>query len=305
MKKILMLALLLFPFLVTEAKSYRIDEIPYVQQADRNRYTVNPDGILSAEAVVHIDSVCGALRNEGLAQLAVVAVEDVEGGDPFSFAMELFRKWGVGSSKNSNGLGILLVKNQHEIRFVTGDGLEGTLPDAICKRIQLKYMLPSFREEDYSRGMMAGIDAVNNVLRGDPSLVAELDKPEDDMPMYVGFLIVLGFLVVPLAFVSLLSRWRRRCPKCHACALHQTEQHEVEKSKSYRVVEYTYVCKKCGEVVKRRVKEARNDNLTGGNGGGTIIGGFGGGGYGGGGGYSGGGGYGGGSFGGGGAGSKW
>ena len=69
-----------------------------------------------------------------------------------------------------------------------------------------------------------------------------------------------------------------------------------------RVVEYTYICKHCGEVVRRRVRSLRDDHF-GGGGGGPIIGGFGGGGFGGG--SFGGGGFGGGSFGGGGAGSKW
>lgn len=80
--------------------------------------------------------------------MAVVAVDDIAGGDAFSFAVELFRSWGVGSAESDNGLGILLVKELREIRFVTGGGLEGILPDALCKRIQLNYMLPAFREGD-------------------------------------------------------------------------------------------------------------------------------------------------------------
>ena len=69
-----------------------------------------------------------------------------------------------------------------------------------------------------------------------------------------------------------------------------------------RVVEYTYICKHCGEVVRRRVRSLRDDHF-GGGGGGPIIGGVGGGGFGGG--SFGGGGFGGGAFGGGGAGAKW
>ena len=119
----------------------------------------NPDGILSEGAVSRIDEVCAALRAKGLAQVAVVAVDDIESGDAFSFAIELFRRWGVGDARNDNGLGVLLVKDRHEIRFVTGGGLEGVLPDAICKRIQMQFMLPAFREDDFDRGMTEGIDA--------------------------------------------------------------------------------------------------------------------------------------------------
>jgi hypothetical protein len=156
MKKITILCLLLACALPALAGTYRPEQIPNVQRMDRQRYVSDPDGILSAEAVARIDSVCASLRERGLAQVAVVAVDDIAGGDTFSFAVELFRGWGVGSAKSNNGLGILLVKELREIRFVTGGGLEGILPDALCKRIQTTYMLPAFRAGNYSAGMVAG-----------------------------------------------------------------------------------------------------------------------------------------------------
>ena len=135
MRNIAILCLLLACALPALAGTYRADEIPNVQRMDRRRYVSDPDGILSPAAVAHIDSVCASLRERGLAQVAVVAVDDIAGGDTFSFAVDLFRSWGVGSAKSNNGLGILLVKDLREIRFVTGGGLEGILPDALCKRI--------------------------------------------------------------------------------------------------------------------------------------------------------------------------
>ena len=166
MRNIAILCLLLACALPALAGTYRADEIPNVQRMDRRRYVSDPDGILSPAAVAHIDSVCASLRERGLAQVAVVAVDDIAGGDTFSFAVDLFRSWGVGSAKSNNGLGILLVKDLREICFVTGGGLEGILPDALCKRIQLNYMLPAFREGDYSAGMVAGVGAAATILEG-------------------------------------------------------------------------------------------------------------------------------------------
>ena len=166
MRRFIILCLLLFASLAAQARSYRAEDIPNVQRADRTRYVSNPDGILSPGAVARIDSVCGALRDRAIAQVAVVAVDDIAGGDVFDFAVDLFTQWGVGRAENDNGLGILLVRDRREIRFVTGGGLEGVLPDAVCKRIQLKYMLPAFREGDYSRGMVAGVEAAAQLLEG-------------------------------------------------------------------------------------------------------------------------------------------
>ena len=212
MRKIAILCLLLVGALPALAGSYRPDEIPNVQRMDRRRYVSNPDGILSAGAVARIDSLCASLRERGFALVAVVAVDDIEGGDAFSFAVELFRSWGVGSAESDNGLGILLVKELREIRFVTGGGLEGILPDALCKRIQLNYMLPAFREGDYSAGMVAGVEAAAAVLEGGE---ADLSGDGGELPAWMIFVIVVGFIVGPLGLVlavmnsaELTQMWR-------------------------------------------------------------------------------------------------
>ena len=290
MRKITILCQLLACALPVFAGTYRPEQIPNVQRMDGSRYVSDPDGILSPAAVAHIDSVCASLRERGLAQVAVVAVDDIAGGDPFSFAVDLFRSWGVGSAKSDNGLGILLVKDLREIRFVTGGGLEGILPDALCKRIQLTYMLPAFREGDYSAGMVAGVGAAATILEG-----GEVDlsgDADEELPAWMIFLIVVGFVVVPLGVVLVNYYFSRRCPRCRKLTLKQQSQQVLSVTRSYRLVEYTYVCSNCGAVVKRQAKNLRDDNFGGGFGRGM-------------GGGVGGGGFGGGSFGGGGAGSRW
>lgn len=304
MKRIAILLLLLCCSLSAAATAYRPEQIPNVQLEDGRRYVSNPDGILSAGAVARIDSLCAALRRQGLAEVAVVAVNDIAGGDPFSFAIELFRSWGVGRAQTDNGLGVLLVKDLREIRFVTGGGLEGVLPDAIVKRIQMRYMLPAFREGDYSAGMVAGMEAVAQVLEGNGAELLAGDDAGEETPAWLVFLIVCACIVFPMGFALLVFTLRKRCPRCHKLTLRQQSQEVVRVTPSYREVEYTYVCSNCGKVVKRRARNLRDDNigggLGGGIGGGMIIGGgrgLGGGSM--------GGGFGGGSFGGGGAGSKW
>ena len=250
MKRFLLLFCLLFvPCLAAQAETYRVEDIPNVQRADRTRYVSNPDGILSDEAVAHIDRLCAALRERAVAQVAVVAVDDIAGGDVFDFAIDLFSAWGVGQARNDNGLGILLVKDRREIRFVTGGGLEGVLPDAICKRIQLKYMLPAFRQGDYSLGMVQGVEAVSQLLEGSELDLGGTDTAGDELPAWAVFLIVTGFVVVPMGVILLGYYARKRCPKCHKLTLRQQSSDILKVTPNYRLVEYTYVCSNCGAVV--------------------------------------------------------
>lgn len=295
--------LALCAWLGAAARPYAVGEIEHVQLADRTRFTSNPDGILSERAVARIDSVCYALRERGAAQVAVVAVDEIAGDDLFTYAHELFSSWGVGRREDSNGVGILLVKDRREIRFVTGRGVEGVLPDALCKRIQIDYMLPAFREGDYDRGMVRGVEAVAAVLAGSEleTGVADAVPQEDDTPWWAIALILGGCVAVPLAAVVRMLR----CPRCKRWfALRSQGERIVLRAQGWRMIEQTLVCRHCGETVRRRRREADGSDI-GGRGGGMWIGGrglFGGGSFG-----SGGmgGGFGGGGFGGGGAGSKW
>lgn len=206
------------------AAGYRVEEIPNVQLTDRNRYVSNPDRILSEAAVARIDSLCGSLRRQGIAQVAVVAVDEIAGDDLFTFAIDLFRRWGVGRAGDDNGVGILLVRDRREIRFVTGYGVEGVLTDALCKRIQTQLMLPRFRTGDYSGGMVAGVEAVAGALTG--SGIAFGEEEPDDGPLPV--LYIFGAVILFFLATSLLALHRRRqekrCPRCHKHTLVREER---------------------------------------------------------------------------------
>jgi uncharacterized protein len=114
------------------AKSYEVKDVPNVQLQDSRRFVSNPDGILSGEAVARIDSLCYSLRERGIAEVVIVAIDDIKSGDVFSFSQQLFTSWGVGDEALDNGLGILLVKDMREVRFHTGYGLGGVLTGAMC-----------------------------------------------------------------------------------------------------------------------------------------------------------------------------
>lgn len=302
MKRIIFILLLALTVFVAEARPYSVKDVPNVQVENRYRFTSNPDGILSQQAVAAIDSICYDLRHRGIAQTAVVALAEIDNDDVFEFAYELFSEWGVGS-KSDSGIGILLVEEAREIRFVTGYGVEGVLPDAICKRIQTEYMLPHFRRGDYSSGMVAGVEAIRSVLNG-----SELDAGgnddyvDDDEEALVGM--VVFFLVVivgSMVIVVIADRKSRSCPQCKQITLQKDNVRVVSHNFGATTYEDTYVCTNCGHSLKRKRQDYDSSHNNRGGGGPIIMGGrgFGGGGS------SFGGGWGGGSFGGGGAGSRW
>lgn len=285
---------------MAEAKGYRVQEIENVQLRDKHRFVTNPDGIISHSAQATLDSLCYSLRHRGIAQVAIVAVDEIEPNDPFSFAMQLFEGWGVGNKSSDNGLGILLVRGEREIRFVTGYGLEAELTDDLCVRIQRAYMLPHFRDGDYSTGMVEGLRAIDKLLTG-----GELDKgigddfEDEEVEIFFILFVIVILIILPLTLVIIHERQMSKCPSCGKLGLKVIEKRVIEDSMVSRTVIEILHCPHCN----RQHKRTKQENNPGG-GGPIIFGGMGGFGGGRGGGF-GGGGFGGGSFGGGGGGSRW
>ena len=65
-------------------------------------------------------------------QAIVVMLPSIGDEDIFEFSQKLFRHWGIGEKKRNNGLLVVYVSDQRTIRFHTGYGIEGSLPDAKC-----------------------------------------------------------------------------------------------------------------------------------------------------------------------------
>lgn len=284
------------------AGRYRVADIHNVQLQDGRRFVTNPDGIITAHHQATLDSLCYALKAQGLAEVAIVAVEDIYPRDILDFAQSLFEGWGVGDDSLDNGLGILLVEDMREIRFHTGYGVEGVLTDAMCYRIQQEVMIPHFRRGDYSQGMVEGMRAVATLLEGGDLPHAEAES--DDGAMWIAFIVTLFLVVVPIAMLLIYEYRRTKCPHCKRHKLLVVKTERMHLSTGAVLLVETLRCTHCDKEVVRQRRD--NDHHRRGGGGMPIFfpmggsrgGGFGGGGFG-------GGGFGGGSFGGGGSSSSW
>ena len=199
-KRILTLAIAVAASVTLVARTYTPRTVPNVQLDDARRFVSNPDWILSPTTVAEIDRMCFELKEKGLAQVAVLVLDEVDERDLELFAHKVLNLWGVGDREKDNGLVISVVRRQRDIQFETGYGLEGVLPDAICKRIQTVYMVPPLGRGDWDEGVLEGVKAVYNVLTDNKEELGALSGAEDSE----GDLFVILALVLPLlAFVIL------------------------------------------------------------------------------------------------------
>lgn len=294
-RKLLLLLIAFAPLFHAGARVYKVGDVPMVHLQDRTRYVSNPDNILSSSSVATMDSLLFSLEEKTGIQVVVAVLTDIEGGDCFDFAYRLGKENGVGQQGRDNGLVILLSTGERCVQFATGYGLEGVMPDAICKRIQQRHMVGHFSVDDWDTGMVEGIRAVCGHLDG--SMVNDGGDEEDEGLVALA---VFATLILGGGLVIFLMVWyNSRCPKCGKHEIKRVNSRIVKRCNGYVVRENTYTCSSCGHTFSRK---EHADDLSN-RGGRVVIGGIGGRGFGGGGGFRGGS-FGGGSFGGGGAGSR-
>lgn len=203
MKKTILLIFLLSLAAKGWPQSYTVDSVPNTKIIN-NSYVSNPDALITPGAVAQIDQLLASLEQQTTAQVAVVVLHSIGENTPEDFAQALFVKWGIGRANKDNGLLILFVEDQRTVRFHTGFGLEGALPDAICKRIQIQKMVPAFKEGNTDAGMLAGIEEVFKILT-DPAYADELREPDktsdfSDASSLTFFFAMGWFIVGPFVF---------------------------------------------------------------------------------------------------------
>ena len=281
------------------AKICTPETLPMLFLQNDHRFVCNPDAVLSDTAVARADSILYALYKQQGIQTVVAAVKQLDGDDPYEFGMALARKYGIGN-KQSTGLIAILATEDRSYQILTGRGLEGTLPDAMVRRVENRIMVPLLKDEEWDAAIVQTVNALAKVISGDTSLVPDEDE-EEDFGVVMGLLaaVFVGFIVLMMiiGYASI-----KKCPKCGKRAMQTVSKKRLNRiNSSTWLVSKTWKCSKCGHTMQ--TTEQENDNINGSSGGPVIFGG-GGRGFGGGGGGFRGGSFGGGSFGGGGSGGR-
>lgn len=233
-------------FATGEEKQYTLQDVPNVRLNDARQYVSDPSHILSGSARDTINAVLARLEESTGIETAVVMLPSIGEEDIFNFAHELFRQWGIGKQKSNNGLLILFVADQRKVRFTVGYGLEGTMTDAMSKRIQMQRMVPRFKAGDWDGGMVDGVRAAAQVLDGSMQ-----PEPADDDDGMIGALIAVAVMVgLAIFFIALLGE-TQRCPKCRKKGVKRVAQQVLRLSNGRRVRRTTFLCPHCGHTFTR------------------------------------------------------
>ena len=178
-----------------------------------------------AEVIAEIDR----LRNETGVELTVLTITTRSAYDASptieAFATGLFNAWGIGDATRNDGILILVLRDDREMRIELGAGYSPEY-DLPAQDIINNVMLPEFRAERYDSGILAGTRAVaDHIARRNAGLPLREGAVPIGAPAGGGGL-ALGVIVVQLligaGILALVLRRRigelvdryRGCPEC-------------------------------------------------------------------------------------------
>ena len=242
-----------------------VDEVPNIHLKDARQYVTDPSAILSTAARDSINLMLGQLEKGSGIEVAVVMLPSIGNDDIFDFAHNLFRKWGIGKKKENNGLLVLFVMDQHKVRFTTGYGLEGTLTDALSKRIQMNEMVPAFKEGKWDEGMVKGVRATVAILKGEVA-ADQYGANGNDEELTTFDVIAISMVFIIIILVIVLACRDKKCPKCkkHAMKTVSTQRLKIAlgHGRVKRIIRTTYVCQNCGHQITHDTDDNDDQKLN-------------------------------------------
>ena len=117
------------------------------------------------------------------------------------YTVRVARSWQAGLKDKNNGAVLFVFVQDHKLFLQTGYGLEGVLPDALCKRIIDEQISPRFKTGDFDGGLTAGVQAIISAVKGEykgtgTTVAEQLQRLKQILPViFVIAIFVLIFIV--------------------------------------------------------------------------------------------------------------
>ena len=164
--------------------------------------------VLSPEQRQALEQKLVAFNDSTSTQVAVVLMQSVGGYDISEYAVQLFNKWKIGQASKNNGVLVLAAIEDRKVFILTGYGIEGVLPDALCKRIVTNDIVPNFKQGDYYGGLDAATNSIMALVKGEYTADDYMNRKQK-FPV-AGLLIALViFIIVIFARVNSVRSYSR------------------------------------------------------------------------------------------------
>lgn len=158
-----------------------------------NTLTPSQKQALEAKLVAYDDSTSS--------QVAIVIISTLNGYDIAEYGLALGRKWGIGGKESSNGVIIIVAKDDRKLRIEVGYGLEGAIPDITTKSIIDNSLTPQFKQNNYYRGLDLATDDIIKAAEGEYKAPAGYNKrkKKGGIGSIAGVIMVIIIIIIAIS----------------------------------------------------------------------------------------------------------
>jgi uncharacterized protein len=153
---------LFFSLLVGRARAAEV--IPSAPRDHFNDYA----GVVSTATARQLDAELTQFERDTSNQIVVAIYPHMQSDSSIEdYTVRVAQAWHVGQAERKNGAVLFIFSQDRKLFVQVGYGLEGVLPDALCKRIIENEITPRFRNGDFDGGVQAGVHALLAATRGE------------------------------------------------------------------------------------------------------------------------------------------
>lgn len=193
----------------------RSDDIPEVTS-----YINDYAGIIDDADRQEMEEMGRQLAADTGSQVIVVTLDDLDGRDAAMLATDIGNNAQAGSGKLDNGVVILVSMNDKQRFMAIGSGLEGVITDIDAEHLQQDYLVPAFRQGDYSQGLKDLYGAtVRSIEAGTAAGEIGSDPGYGAGQEDVSFGSILGMFVLPLGLMLVVLALVSRTAKASSTIL--------------------------------------------------------------------------------------
>lgn len=157
-----------------------------------NGYVNDLADVISPAAELKIEHFLHGFENSDSTQLVVLTIESLQGEVLEEYSLRVAVNWKIGQKGKDNGALLLIARQERQMRIEVGYGLEGRLTDLLAGRIIDNEIKPRFQAGDFDGGVIAGVTAMAEAVRGEYQGTGAKDQNQKRNPL--GLLALLLFL---------------------------------------------------------------------------------------------------------------
>jgi uncharacterized protein len=144
--------------------AFAAEVIPPAPQQYFNDYA----NVVSPQTATRLNQMLEDFERQSSEQIIVVIFPTMQSDSSIEdYTVRAAREWKVGQKDKNNGAVLFVFIQDHKMFLQVGYGLEGVLPDALCKRIIDEQISSRFKAGDFDGGLTAGVQAILAATKGE------------------------------------------------------------------------------------------------------------------------------------------